>query len=65
MKPLNKLWNIAPRNPTQTAYSRFMRGPEGEIKTMFTESRLAWDKEMRDRLKTPYDELWRGEGGLE
>jgi hypothetical protein len=60
MKPLNALYNVFPRNPTETAYMRFLKGPEGDIKTAFSESRLAWDKEMRDRLKTPYEEMWRG-----
>ena len=60
MKPLDALWNLAPRNETQTAYTRFLRGPESEIKSAFTNSQSQWQKEMTDRLKTDYDELWRG-----
>jgi len=60
MKPLDALWNLPVKNPTQTAYTRFLRGPEGEIKTAFTNSQSQWQKEMTDRLKTDYDELWRG-----
>lgn len=41
--------NRFPRNLTQTAYVRFLRGPEAGLKTRFTESQ----KELEDRIKVP------------
>ncbi len=35
---LNKLWNTFPRNKTQTRYFRFLKSPNSEIKTAFTDS---------------------------
>jgi len=64
MKPLDALWNIFPANRTQTAYLRFLKQPGGEMRTAFTDSQLAWDKKMSDRLRTDYDSLWRGEEGV-
>jgi len=31
-----QLWNIAPKNPTQTAYTRFLETPPFEIDTIYT-----------------------------
>lgn len=53
----NVLWNIFPRNPTQTRYFRFLKGPDSEIKTMFTESVSKFSKKNKDRLKTRYTRL--------
>ena len=61
MKPLNRLWNVFPQNPTETSYLRFWKTPSAEIKSAFSEFQLEWDKDTRDRLKTRYDELWRGD----
>jgi len=56
---LNKLWNLPIKNPAQTSrYFRFLKGPDSEIKTMFTESVDKFNKTKkyinRDRLKTTY-----------
>jgi hypothetical protein len=59
MKPLNKLWNLAPRNPTQTAMTRFLRGPESGLKSAFSASHDAFEKNMSDRLNTDYDQFWK------
>ncbi len=66
MKPLpNPLLNIAPRNRTQTSYTRFLKQPGGEIRTAFSESRSAFRKTMDDAMKSPYDEFWRQDEGGE
>ena len=62
MKPLNRLWNLPIKNPTQTAYTRFMRGPESGIRSAFSDAEAAFTRDMENRLKTPYDELWRDGG---
>ncbi len=51
-------WNMAPRNWTQTAYMRFLKGPSGEVKSQFTESQKAFEQFGKDSLKTRYTELW-------
>lgn len=63
MKPLNALWNLPGKNPTQTAYARFLKGPGGEFRTAFSESAVDFEKAMKARLVTPYERLWRGDGG--
>jgi hypothetical protein len=51
------LWNTFPRNPTQTKYFRFLKGPDSEIKTMFTDSVSNFNKKDKDLLKTRYSEF--------
>jgi len=52
---LTKLWNLPIKNPTQTSrYFRFLRGPDSEIKTMFTESVDKFNKKNKDLLTTRY-----------
>lgn len=34
----NMLWNVAPKNETQTAFRRFARVPHGEVRSMFSDS---------------------------
>ena len=46
--------NIFPQNPTQTRYFRFLKGPDSEIKTMFTESVSKFTQGNEKRLKTRY-----------
>lgn len=60
---LNTLWNVAPRNPTQTAYTRFLRNPSEPLKTAFSIAQESFDKEMADRLKTSYSDLLDDTGG--
>jgi hypothetical protein len=55
---LNKLWNLPIKNPTQTSrYFRFLRGPDSEIKTMFTESVGKFNQKNKDKLKTRYSKF--------
>lgn len=54
---LNKLWNIYPKNPTQTRYFRFLRGPDSEIKTQFTESVGNFNKKKKDLFLTKYSKF--------
>jgi len=53
-------WNIAPRNRTQTFYTRFLKGPSAELKSQFTESRDAFHKLSDDTLRTRYTEILEG-----
>jgi hypothetical protein len=53
----NYLWNIAPRNRTQTFYTRFMRVPDGPLKSQFTASKEAFSKFCEDALKTRYSRM--------
>ena len=46
--------NLPPRNPTQTHYTRFLKGPSGEVKTNFTEAIERFNKVM-NRHKTVYE----------
>jgi len=58
MKLNNARWrNLFPKNPTQTAYLRFMPKPTGEIKTLYTESVKKFNKLDKDRLKTRFTDL--------
>lgn len=61
MRDIEARWrNAAPRNPVQTAYLRFLRGPGGEIRTAFSDSTdafAAYTAPSNSLLKTPYDEL--------
>jgi hypothetical protein len=50
-------WNIAPRNRTQTAYTRFLKGPGAELKSQFTESVAAFKKLGENSLRTRYTEF--------
>ena len=52
-----RAWNIAPRNPTQTAYTRFLKGPSGPLKSQFTESKEMFSKFGEDALKTRYTRM--------
>ena len=55
---LNKLYNLPIKNPTQTSrYFRFLKGPDSEIKTMFTESVSRFAKKNEDLLHTRYDKF--------
>ena len=49
--------NRAPRNRTQTSYTRFLKGPSGELKSQFTENKRAFDALMKDALRTRYTEF--------
>jgi len=49
----NKFWNTFPKNPTQTKYFRFIKTPQAEIKTEFTESLDKLDKLQKDMSKLP------------
>jgi len=51
---LTTLWNIFPHNPTQTRYFRFLKGPDSEIKTQFTESMSNFNKKKKDLFLTKY-----------
>jgi hypothetical protein len=57
---LNKLWNVFPQNPTQTKYLRFLKGPDSEIKTQFTESVSNFNKKKKDLFLTKYSKFIRG-----
>jgi hypothetical protein len=35
---LDDLWNIAPKNPTQTRYTRFMKMPYSDLITPFSKA---------------------------
>jgi len=39
--------NLAPRNPTQTRYRRFVRGPGAEMQDAFSQSKKAFTKRMK------------------
>jgi len=48
----DRLRNVFPRNPTQTRYLRFLKGPKVDMKL---ENLLKdFDKGLRDRLDTHY-----------
>jgi len=50
--------NLAPKNPTQTMYTRFVKMPTGDLKTSFTEAfKSTLDT---DRLKTRYSSIMEG-----
>ena len=53
---LNRLWNVAPKNPTQTKYNRFRTGPDGKLKSGFTDAIEAYDKAMKE-YKTIYEKF--------
>jgi hypothetical protein len=57
---LNALWNIAPRNPTQTAYTRFLKTPEGRMRTAFTDAQDAFQAMGDNVLKTAYSDILDG-----
>lgn len=48
------------KNRTQTFYTRFLKGPSGELKSGFTESQEAFKKFGKDTLKTRYSEYLGG-----
>jgi hypothetical protein len=50
--------NLPPRNPTQTIYTRFLRGPEAEIKTMFGAKKSEWRDRQKNALRTHYTDLF-------
>ena len=47
-------WNRAPRNRTQTFYTRFLKGPDGALKSQFTDSQDAFKRFGENALKTHY-----------
>ena len=47
--------NLSPKNPTQTMYTRFVKMPDGPLKSAFTES-LKNTLDI-DRLKTRFTHL--------
>ena len=53
----NILWNTFPQNPVQTKYFRFLKGPDSEIKTMFTESVSRFNQKNKDLLHTRYSKF--------
>ena len=53
---LNRLWNVAPKNPTQTKYNRFRTGPDGKLKSGFTDAVEGYDKARKD-YKTIYEKF--------
>jgi hypothetical protein len=55
--------NRAPKNRTQTIYTRFIKGPSGELKSGFTESQAAFKDFGKDALKTRYSEYWESNNG--
>jgi hypothetical protein len=57
---LDKLWNIPPQNPTQTRYLRFLRSPEGRLKTMWSEGMERFNQKMVKGIQTAYSELLEG-----
>ena len=61
MKPLNRLWNIEGRGGVQTAYSRFLETPRGELRSGFSDAQDSFQRTMEARLKTAYDDIWRGD----
>jgi len=59
MNNLFKEWedrwkNLFPRNPTQTAYLRFLKTPEAGVKSRFTESQ----RELSEFLDRPVGKDW-------
>lgn len=55
---LNTLWNLPVKNPTQTSrYFRFLKTPDSEIKTMFTESVGKFNQKKKDLFKTRYSQF--------
>ncbi len=56
----SSFWNIAPRNRTQTFYTRFLKGPGAELKSQLTESRESFNGLRENALKTRYSELLEG-----
>ena len=56
-------WNRAPKNPTQTTYTRFLKGPSAEIKSAFTENKDRLQKFGENALKTRYSEYLEGSNG--
>ena len=55
---LNKLWNLPIKNPTQTSrYFRFLKGPDSEIKTQFSESVSNFNQKNKDLFKTRYSKF--------
>lgn len=61
MKPLNRLWNVEGRGGVQTVYTRFLETPGGGVRSAFSDAKDAFEKSMAARLKTAYDDIWRGE----
>ena len=54
---LNKLWNVAPRNPVQTRYLRFRTDPRGKLRSGFTDAVEGFEKAMKPR-RTLYEEFF-------
>lgn len=56
---LDPLRNIAPRNPTQTSYLRFLENPSLPMKTMFEDAVEEFEDSMElpDLTKTYYTDL--------
>ena len=52
-----KFWNRPLKNPTQTRYLRFRRGPQGKLKTGFSDAIESFDKAMKEK-KTIYEKYF-------
>ena len=52
-----RFWNLAPKNPTQTRYTRFLLGPRGKIKTSYTDSLERFEMFKR-RNETIYERMF-------
>ena len=48
--------NLPIKNETQNMYSRFLKMPQGDIKTAFTDS-IEWYSKFMDEHKTVYERL--------
>ena len=54
----SRWWNEFPKNPTQTAYLRFLKTPKSGLPDPFKD-RIG-DVFKSDRFKTTYSDLWDG-----
>ena len=52
---INRFWNIAPRNPTQTRLRRFMKMPGNEIQTTFSKKMTDFQNTMDRGVETSID----------
>ena len=56
----NMLYNIAPRNPTQTAFRRFARVPHGVMRSAFSDSQESFTKSNPLKVReidTPFSDI--------
>ncbi len=52
----SRFWNVAPANPTQTRFTRFIKGPFHQPESSFTRAARRWESMMKDAAKTRYSE---------